>query len=664
MKRIKLTEDDLRVIIKKSVGQLLREENVWDNGENEAITNTKDMTIKRSLLAGIFHKNHENGNWEILPQNGVDVNNMESMKKYVQNRLEIMKNHLDDTLNAFESKMNNLDENIQMQHTQIKSVEYVCEVCAEFNLPSMNGNPKMRYIAEEEEKELRVWCEQKYGNGSYDFHPSCKLLGSRPVPGVTSKYIKIGEFKATGYTTRVSFELSGYQLGGLRYVGMVVPFINSEESGGQYADVKLTDEFASNIELENYLKSTSSNLRCDSCGRKSSRDLYFIFMDENDKLHYYGRTCAQKVFGIDIINKLQNFMVGLDHIGEIFAQKNDDFNIKEDMMKKIIASMMQSNILTATKFKYELAYGMIDTDEFNEYFEKNKNEIDNKYNDFIANAHSFFESIDDYSSDFDQKIKAFGLAFTSGNVDSFRKVPKWVIPYALNKYFRFATLRVRNQVADENGNIIPYGEFGGYKTFYGTVIKVSQVKTYNIIMAKASDTYNGEEKYGIMWYEFNAPTVSVGDKISISGPYSKYNRRDSKFTVIDRPKIENIGENEIQQSMQKNNYDVGQRLRNCNVTVKKVFQNSIIVTTDDGFDFLIYTMEYGTDRNKFGIDFTEGQKLNVTGTIQMSPNNRIYLNRCQISLSESIRKQTKLTENYLHRVINESIKKILRELNK
>lgn len=630
---------------------LLNEENVYNGGEK--ISNTKEMIIKPSILIGTFYLDYNK--WKISPETGLKIDNLDDIEKYTVNRINIMANHLNGTLTAFESKMNNLDSDIQLRHEQLQPFEYTCDVVAAYYMPPLKDMWRER--AEQESKSLAVWCKENYGRASWDYHPkSSHIINFKRTAGVVPIFIKVAEFTATGYRTNVSFEMPGYQLGGMDYVGLVVPYVNSTEEGGQYADVKLTDEFSSNLELLNYLKKTSSHLRCDGCGRMTSRDTYFIFQDESGKLHYYGKTCAQKIFGINIIEKLYRFMMGLNKIGESFASKCDDFNMQEERIKKIIGGMLKLNVLTAQKFDYRnvLDAFYMEQDNGQAFMKEHETEINEKYNDFMINGHAFFEQMKPNGNDFEEKLKAFGLGFTSGNMEVFRKIPQWVMPYALNKYFRFAILQKRNAVADQNGNIQPYGDFGGYKIFYGTILEINAVKNYHIVMAKVSDAPNDEEKYGIMWYEFREVNVSVGDKVTVYGSYSKYNRRGSKFTTIEKQKLVKGIENRETNNNKKANYDIGQRLRDCPVTIKKVFPNSIIVTTEDGFDFFIYTRVYGEDKSKFDIDFYEGQKLSVTGTIQMSNNNKIYLNRCKISVNESMRR--------LFKLINETVNLVLRDM--
>lgn len=630
---------------------------------------SKDLVIQYDICVGSVEINNAEEIY-IHSTHGFDPNDISGIKAYTQNKLDMMGKHLGKTISEFESKMNNLDANIQLRHTEIKPFQYKCNVLLAW--PDLRGlvgaldaekgerinNNLNKWISEHGYKSIT--SERKKLNDDF------KIFANGHV---ATRFVKIGEFDATGYQTLVSFELGGFKLDGLEFVGMAAPYVDADKTGMGYADVKLVDKYASEMELIDYFKTMSSHLKCDGCNRTLSRDLYFIFKDDNGKFHYYGRNCANKVFGIEIVEKLKNFMLGLDNIGRLFAQRLNDMNADEEKLKKIIASMMKLDVLTDRQFDYKRVISAVGDDDFDDFFEKHSDEIDQKCRDFLTNSSAYFKSLDEYSSDFDAKIKAFGLGLTSGDSAVFRKIPTWIPPYAINKYFRYVLSNKATKELNGNFNVVPYGEFYGYKTFTGTVLDtVFNQKGYYIIRAKVSADNSPEEKYGIMWYDFsgNSLLLCSGDKIRATGAYSKYNKRGSNFTTIDKPKVEKINADVPQDDSHiGNDYGVGTRLRNQLVTVKKVFGGSMIVTTQDGFDFLIYIKNYHEDSDKFNINFIEGMKLRVTGTVQTNGNGRIYLNRCIINLAESkLRKNTVLLrENEIKAMVTECVKRILGLIN-
>ena len=200
-------------------------------------------------------------------------------------------------------------------------------------------------------------------------------------------------------------------------------------------------------------------------------------------------------------------------------------------------------------------------------------------------------------------------------------------------YFAAKASGVRMSAEKDNfGDIQQYPEFSGYKTFNCKVCNIEEKKSKNgsnYLAVQAITEENGA-KYGIMWFLWHMEEgLYIGKKLTVSGLYSRYTSRGSLFATLDKVQMSDASEPGNETS-QKKEVNVGERLRGERVTVKKVFEKSIVVTTSGGFDFLIYTKDFNTGAPKYPIDFEEGMTLTVDGTMQISGNGKPYLNRCKI----------------------------------
>lgn len=638
-KKIRLTSNDLRGMIAEAVRQIyvLNEENVW---EDDNITMGRELTIQCGVCGGYI--NCQTG--DISPCEGVDYRDMKYAQEALQSEIELRKTHLQNSLGAFARKMNNLDPEMNINIGEFKPFPYKAEVVLVMPLPTTRmRNNDLGYSYNDFAKvsdETRKWIqEQGFGRASQ------MTYNHRQAPGVPEERYKVGEVDATGYTCYVSFSKGGFRLGGYRFVGVVQPYTNAEEgdTDALYADVKLTEEFDGSISMMNYLKKISAKLKCDGCGKKTSRSFYYIFMDKSDKLYFYGRNCATKIFGIDVVEKLSNYTAGLNKLGEEFAQPFEGDNLSVNEIRYIISAMMMEGILDKKeKFDYRIVLGIAarmkhdkESDEAAFYRDK-LFDVTRRLNNFLKNGNEFFRSLDSgRMSEFMEKVKVAGINLTSGDDKAFSAsaLKNWAVPYAIQMYFSAKASNARMVADKENfGEIQQYPEFNGYKTFNCIICNIGEKESRNgskYTVVQAITEENGT-KYGIMWFLWNLEGgLYIGKELTVSGLYSRYTSRDSMFTTLDKVKISSAAEN-TDGPEQRKNINVGERLRGEKVVVKRVYDKSIVVTTSGGFDFLIYTKDFNTGAPKFPIDFEEGMTLTVDGTMQISGNGKPYLNRCKI----------------------------------
>ena len=642
-RKIRLTHSDLNMMITEAVKRIysLNEENVYGGGEGFA---NGEMTFKTELNIsnlGICVGMLMADTGEIYPTGyGVDTlkygeTDDATLIKKLQAELDLRKAHLSAKLAEFGRKMNGLDPEIKFSNTAFTPIRYKADVVLEMPLPSGGPGFEPRRISPEVDKMIRDF-ESRYGKASM------QCYNIRAVPGIPTPKVKVGEVEVTGYQCIAEYSRPGFQLGGYKYVGTVQPYTTADagDTDALYSDVKLVDEFDRNAELKEYLKSTSSRIKCDGCGKKTTRSFYYIFMDANGKLYYYGRNCATKIFGIDIMEKLERFMIGLNKLGEDFANgAYQGGNVGIEFLAKIISIMMFKGILDRrAKFDYnEILHsaqklGSSYNPEEAAFYEQHSDEIVSRTMEFMEKGDAFFRSYDKSAlNDFTQKVVVIGISVTSGNEKAIVN-GGWAVPYALQMYFS-EKMNTSNREAqkDSFGEIEQYPQFSGYKTFDCEVVRIEKKtgktgRPYYVVQAVTNE--NGVT-YGIMWYDFDGEfQFSEGSKIMIGGAYSKYTSRGSRFTALENVKVQQNTPGEEAGGVQ--DIDIGTRLKGEKVQVKKVFDKCIIVTTGRGYEFFIYTKDFRTGAPKYPINFTEGMTLTVDGTMQLSNNGKPYLNRCNI----------------------------------
>ena len=644
-RKIRLSQDDIKSMIFEAARRIrtLSEENVFNNGrelgEGEVAFEENLKIANLGICVGMLMAD----TGKIYP-NGIGADQLEygktdegTLVKKLQDELDLRRAHLTGKLAEFGRKMNGLDPEINFSASEFKPVPYKADVLLEMPLPSGAHGMDGRKTSPEVE-EMISQMEGRFGKAGM------RPFNTRQVPGVPTPMIKVGEIDVVGYECVATYSKPGFQLGGYRYVGVVQPYTNAdaEDTDALYSDVKLTSEFAGNAELLEYLKSTSSKIRCDGCGKKTTRSFYYIFMDNNGKLFYYGRNCATRIFGIDVMEKLERFMMGLNKLGEDFANgAYQGGNTGLELLKKIVCVMAHDNVLDRrAKFDYKgilyragnLGQTYNSDSELDDFFARHNDEVQAKTLDFLEHGDSFFRGYDkSAANDFAQKVITIGIAITSGDDKAITR-GGWAVPYALQMYFT-EKVSTSNRAAqkDSFGEIEQYPQFYGYKTFDCEVVRIESKtgkngRSYSVVQAV---TVENGIAYGIMWYDWDGQfSFAEGSKLKIGGTYSKYTSRGSRFATLDNVKVQHDAPG--QETGGSGNIEIGDRLKGEKVQVKKVFDKCIVVTTSGGFDFYIYTRDYNTGAPKYPINFTEGMTLTVDGTMQMSGNGKPYLNRCKI----------------------------------
>jgi hypothetical protein len=560
--------------------------------------------------------------------------------------------------------MNNLDPEIDIQISEFEPFTYTAEVALVMPLPSKTyADPVLarhgiqgKDFGKPSEK-VAEWIKSKnFGKVTQ------RLVFYRQVPGTPDLMFKTGEVEVTGYTCHVSYSKGGFKLGGYRFVGVVCPYTNaeSEDADALYADVKLTDEFKQNATLADYLKKISAKIKCDGCGKKTSRSYYYVFMDKNDKLVFYGRNCAAKIFGIDVAEKLYNYMLGLNKLGEEFARPWEGGNVPGDDIKRIMSIMIEDRILgTNRKFDYREILDRADrirayetvpkwawpsdgqgnsSASDGEFYMTNTVQLNAFLADFLTNGGEFFRTFDQgRTSEFLEKVKVIGINLTSGDDQALKSSShRWAVPYALQIYFSAKISRQKMEAQREEGAVAEqYPQFNGYKAFDCVILHMEKKQSRNgreYMVVQAATEENGA-KYGIQWFLWDwSSDLFEGKRLTVSGTYSKYNSKNSLFTTLDNVKMTDGADTpEERAQAQTSSVEIGQRLKGEQVKVKKVFDRSIVVTTNGGYDFYIYTKDFNTGMPKYPINFVEGMVLTVDGTMQVSNNGKPYLNRCKIS---------------------------------
>jgi hypothetical protein len=651
-KKIRLTSDDLRGMISEAVKRLgvIAEENVWDDSNSiwdegsENLTMSRDMKLEYGICGGeiSYHNAH------ISPCEGADYRDMEKVQELLQAEMELRKEHLQNSLNAFARKMNNLDPEMNITIGEFKPFPYKAEVVLVMPLPTTKmHDSRMGYDYNEFAKPSTDTIEWLQEQG---FGPTKRgqwLCNFKRVPGCPDARYRVGDVDATGYTCHVTFSKGGFKLGGYKFVGVVQPYTNAdqEDTDALYSDVKLTDEFNRDLTMRDYLKKISAKIKCDGCGKKTSRSFYYIFMDKSNKLFFYGRNCATKIFGIDVLEKLSNYMAGLNKLGEDFANPFEGDNLSINELRYIISVMMMDGVLeNKGKFMYkdilDRANGIKYNKESNEamFYKAHLFETTRYLTDFTRNANEFFRNLDSGRlNDFTEKVKVAGINLTSGDDKAFARgvLSNWAVPYAIQMYFCAKASGKRMEAEkDSFGDVQQYPMFNGYKTFNCRICNIEEKtsKSGSHYLAVQAITDENGTKYGLMWFLWHMEDgLYVGKEVTVSGIYSKYTSRGSMFATLDKVQMSDAAEQNTE-APQRNKIDVGERLRGEKVTVSKVYEKSIVVTTSGGFDFLIYTKDFNTGAPKFPINFQEGMTLTVDGTMQISGNGKPYLNRCKIAV--------------------------------
>ena len=607
----------------------------------------KEMDIAVVVNIGLFDgdnmdellSNAKNGR---RVSDGNYINTFEPDKENV-----IRRNHLENvSLKAFASKMNKLDPEMNIRYSPMEAYDYKCPVIVEVVTSRFS---RLSPDDQEEKEKIKRTIQRLY-----ELYPNAIKVGSvtrvYDSVAITYDHYKIGEIDAKGYKTTVEYDVSGFYLEGYDYLGTVSPMTNADENDldALTANVKLYEPYDKDQQLIDYLTKTSARIKCDGCGRTASRGVYYVFKKQDTgEIVKYGRNCATKIFGIDIVIKLERLLKGLQILGQSVSAGVQSSNFAKDKVISVISVMMMDNLLSS--------FGKMDTDgimrrarylreadstlsylryceaEY-QFKQENIKRIEQTYDLLMLHGDEIFRSIDD-DNEFKAKLKAYGINLVSSDEKAFKRMPEKYLPWIIRE---FCVLYKRKVTADRNNEIastqpgvapqqLPY--FGGVKTFNVKVVKSEsrQGKNgyYKVVFAVTPDNY------GIMWYAFDdALEAKEGEEITIRGTYSRYTQRGSNFATFD-----NVSIAQRQQGGQEQpaaDIELGTRFRDVRMKVVKNFGKTVILRTPDNIDVRVYITNFNTGTPKFpGIDFNEGSDLIVTGTLQRNERGDLLINRCK-----------------------------------
>lgn len=607
----------------------------------------KEMNIAVGVNIGLFDgdnmdeliSNAKNGR---RVSNGNYINTVEPDKENV-----IRRNHLENvSLKAFASKMNKLDPEMNIRYSPMEAYDYKCPIIVEVVVSRFN-----RFFPDNPEEKEKI---KRTIQRLHELYPNAIKVGSVTFAGngvaVTYDHYKIDEIDATGYKTTVEYDVSGFYIEGYDYLGTVSPMTNADENDldALAANVKLYEPYDKDEQLINYLAKTSARIRCDGCGRTASRGVYYVFKKQDTgEIVKYGRNCATKIFGIDIVTKLERLLKGLQILGQSVSAGIQSGNFSKDKVINTISVMMMNNLLSS--------FGKMDTEgimrrvgdlqgaetnkEYIKYCEaeykfkqENIKRIDQTYDLLMLHGDEIFREIAD-DNEFKTKLKAFGIGLVSSDEKAFKRMPEKYLPWIIRefcvRYKRKVTSDRNKEIASTQPGVapqqLPY--FGGVKTFNVKVIKseLRQGKNgyYKVVFSVTPDNY------GIMWYVFDdALNAREGEEITIRGTYSRYTQRGSNFATFDNVSI--VQKQQDGQAQPTADIELGTRFRDVRMKVVKNFGKAAILRTPDNIDVRVYITNINTGTPKFpGIDFNEGSDLIVTGTLQRNERGDLFINRCK-----------------------------------
>jgi hypothetical protein len=604
----------------------------------------KEMNIAVVVNIGLFDgdnmdellSNAKNGR---RVSDGNYINTFEPDKENV-----IRRNHLENvSLKAFASKMNKLDPEMNIRYNPMEAYDYKCPVIVEVVTSRFS---RLSPDDPEEKEKIKRTIQRLY-----EFYPNAIKIGSvtrvYDSVAITYDHYKIGEIDANGYKTTVEYDVSGFYLEGYDYLGTVSPMTNADENDldALTANVKLYEPYDKDQQLIDYLTKTSARIKCDGCGRTASRGVYYVFKKQDTgEIVKYGRNCATKIFGIDIVTKLERLLKGLQILGQSVSAGVQSSNFAKDKVISVISVMMMDNLLSS--------FGKMDTDsimrrarylreaEFNmtymryceaeyKFNQENIKKIEQTYDLLMLHGDEIFRSIDD-DNEFKAKLKAYGINLVSSDEKAFKRMPEKYLPWIIREFCVLYKRKVmNNKIASTQPGVatqqLPY--FGGVKTFNVKVVK-SEAREgkngpYNVVFSVTPDNY------GIMWYAFDdALEAREGEQLTIRGTYSRYTQRGSNFATFDNVSIAQRQQND--QAQPTADIELGTRFRDVRMKVVKNFGKAAILRTPDNIDVRVYITNINTGTPKFpGIDFNEGSDLIVTGTLQRNERGDLFINRCK-----------------------------------
>lgn len=604
----------------------------------------KEMNIAVAVNIGLFDgdnmdeliSNAKNGR---RVSDGNYINTFEPDKENV-----IRKNHLENvSLKAFASKMNKLDPEMNIRYSPMEAYDYKCPVIVEVVASRFS-----RFSPDDQEEKEKI---KRTIQRLHELFPNAIKVGSitraYDAVAITYDHYKIDEIDAKGYKTTVEYDVSGFYLEGYDYLGTVSPMTNADENDldALTANVKLYEPYDKDQQLIDYLTKTSARIKCDGCGRTASRGVYYVFKKQDTgEIVKYGRNCATKIFGIDIVTKLERLLKGLQILGQSVSTGVQSGNFSKDKVISVISVMMMDNLLSSfgrmdTDSIIRRARNLRDADANEEYIkyceadykfkQENIKKIEQTYDLLMLHGDEIFRSIDD-DNEFKAKLKAYGINLVSSDEKAFKRMPEKYLPWIIREFCVLYKRKVTNNkiASTQPGGTqqqLPY--FGGVKTFNVKVVKseLRQGKNgyYKVVFSVTPDNY------GIMWYAFDDTLEArEGEQLTIRGSYSRYTQRGSNFATFD-----NVSIAQRQQDGQEQpaaDIELGTRFRDVRMKVVKNFGKVAILRTPDNIDVRVYITNMGTGTPRFpGIDFNEGSELIVTGTLQENARGDLFINRCK-----------------------------------
>ena len=604
----------------------------------------KEMNIAVVVNIGLFDgdnmdellSNAKNGR---RVSDGNYINTFEPDKENV-----IRRNHLENvSLKAFASKMNKLDPEMNIRYSPMEAYDYKCPIIVEVVVSRFS---RLAPDTPEEKEKIKRTIQRLY-----ELYPNAIKVGSvtrvYDSAAITYDHYKIGEIDAKGYKTTVEYDVSGFYLEGYDYLGTVSPMTNADENDldALTANVKLYEPYDKDQQLIDYLTKTSARIKCDGCGRTASRGVYYVFKKQDTgEIVKYGRNCATKIFGIDIVTKLERLLKGLQILGQSVSKGVQSSNFTKDKVISVISVMMMDNLLSSfgrmdTDSIIRRARNLRDADANEEYIkyceadykfkQENIKKIEQTYDLLMLHGDEIFRSIDD-DNEFKAKLKAYGINLVSSDEKAFKRMPEKYLPWIIREFCVLYKRKVMNNkiASTQPGGTqqqLPY--FGGVKTFNVKVVKseLRQGKNgyYKVVFSVTPDNY------GIMWYAFDDTLEArEGEQLTIRGSYSRYTQRGSNFATFDNVSIAQRQQND--QAQPTADIELGTRFRDVRMKVVKNFGKTVILRTPDNIDVRVYITNFSTDTPKFpGIDFNEGSDLIVTGTLQRNGRGDLVINRCK-----------------------------------
>jgi hypothetical protein len=470
-------------------------------------------------------------------------------EKYLQSELERRRESFIPFISDLKENMNRLDDKINLRYN-VKTFKYQAKkfiICIKHN--------------ETIDEDL---------NFLKSYYPDVVFDHSISYGTDIACFYCIGEQEVSSYQYEINFDRPKFQIGDYEFIGYVTPKSNKCNT-----NVNLVYPYSDNRELYNNLLETSNKRKCDYCNREMNRSMYFIFMDKNKSIFYYGRNCAEKIFGISIVEKIDRFVKCLDLNRKSDISLCEKGNTTTYELLGFISAMCQFNALYSKgkiiedtiNFAYDVM-GILSTRNkliqdgqvqysndkcFHKYIIKDNKEYGVIFNEYL-NVHEqsetllelFYKNAGDFfrkqyvsgDNQFKDAVRSYGIAMVEGIDRQYTKGCKGIMPYMLRDFF--GSIKPQNNVV-LNYNTHQIEPFSGFKNFSVKIIKCEQ------LVAKNGNSYFKyyactDKLEGLFWIDFKSeePMV-INTEIQINGVVSKYNPKSGNFTLLDQVTItENV----------------------------------------------------------------------------------------------------------------------------